>query len=193
MDYYPGLIAILSGNNSLKATTKIDQTFRKIYALAKERFPNEDAAKHSIRVVFSTLGSEPLGAALARSFDVLFQGTECADIAKLGWTSNFPATGPGMVYRECKHAPVNLGGTASAVKVVDVDLNRFLADEGANRNHMFGVGPHACLGRGIALSLWARVVANMKDNPFKITHIHTAPTTHKIFDYPSAIQIEVSK
>ncbi|NOR61620.1 MAG: hypothetical protein GQ535_03880 [Rhodobacteraceae bacterium] len=193
LDFYPGLIAILSGNNSLKATTKIDETFGKIYALSKERFPDETEEQRGIRIVFAALGSEPLGSTIARSFDTMFAGLENEKIAGLNWATDYPATGPGMAYRQCKHAPVNLGEAASAVKVFDVDLNPFLTDEGANCNHIFGVGAHACVGRGIALSLWARVREAMQDNPYKITHISSSRTTHKIFDYPSSIQIEVSK
>jgi hypothetical protein len=123
----------------------------------------------------------------------MFKGQVSRPISGLDWSPFFPATGPGMAYRECKHAPVNLGGDATAVKVIDVDLNPFLVDEGANRNHVFGVGAHACLGRGISLGLWARIVEGFKENDLKITHINTTPTAHKIFDYPSSLHIEVSK
>lgn len=75
----------------------------------------------------------------------------------------------------------------------EVDFNPFLEDEGANRNHIFGVGAHACVGRGLALSLWARVIEGMKSNPLKITYISSAPTEHKFLNIPSAIYIEVSR
>jgi len=79
--YYPGLIAILSGNNSLKATISIEETFASINALAKQRFPEDSEEKRGIRLVFAALGAEPLGAALARSFDAMFQARK---------TSHFP-------------------------------------------------------------------------------------------------------
>ncbi|NOR61619.1 MAG: hypothetical protein GQ535_03875 [Rhodobacteraceae bacterium] len=193
LDFYPGLIAILSGTNSLKATKKIDETFGKIFELSKQRFPEDDEDKTAMRVLFAALGSEPMGATFALSFDTLFSGVKRQPISGLPWEYTFPATGPGMAFRQCRHAPVNLGEGAQDVSVIDVDISRFLKDDGANRNHMFGIGAHACLGRGLSLSLWQKVVDNMRTNPMKITHISSSQPTHKVFDYPSEIHVEISE
>ena len=191
LDYFPGLIAILSGNNSLRATKKLDETFGKIYDTALARFPEESEDTRAMRIVYAALGSEPLGSTLALSFEQMFSGVHDMKICDLNWTPNFPATGPDTAFRQCKHAPIDLAENAKSVKHIEVDFKPFLDDEGANHNHMFGVGAHACLGRGLSLSLWQRVVDDMKINPFKVRHMGSAEGTHKIFKYPSSICIEV--
>ncbi len=193
LEYSPGLIAIMSGNNSLKATLKIEETFARINAQAKARFPDESDEKRGVRLVFATLGADPLGAALARSFDALFAGMKNQPIAELNWAPQYAATGPSTAIRQCKHAPVNLSDAAQDVAFFEVDFDPFLEDEGATRNHIFGVGAHACVGRGLALSLWAQVIEGMKSNPFNITYVSSAPTSHKFLNFPSALHIEVLK
>lgn len=193
LEYVTGLSAVFTGSNSLKTIREIDAGFGQLREMGKARFPGDDEDTHGMRIAFSALGAEPLGAAIASSFEKMFKGANGQKIATLDWPAHFPATGLTMAFRECKNAPVDLGGGVSDVKHFEVDLSHFVNEDSANPNHVFGVGDHACLGRGMALSLWGRIVAEMRKNPMRVTYHRSTPTTHKMLDFPSSIHIEVSK
>ncbi len=188
--HMPGPMRIFTANNSLKVTRDLEADFSRLRQMARARFPDDDDDTHGIRVAFAVLGVEPLGAGLAASFARLFAGADGAYIRDLDWGETFLATGLEVIGRESPGGPVNLGPGAESVQVCEVDLGRFL-QEGRTPHYIFGAGAHACLGRNIALSVWSGIGAALAANPLRVRHIATAPCTHKILNFPSALQIEV--
>ncbi len=188
--FSPYVANVFTTNNSLKMMRKIEAEFTDLRKMAKARFPDDSAETHGIRVAFSTLGLVPLGASLAVSIAAILPDSGAHRIRALSWGPQFPATGVLVVGRESVGGPVDLGEGARSVRVCEVDMRHFLT-EGEQPNHIFGVGSHACLGRASALSLWSRIGVKMAQNPLRIRLLGTAPSTHKILEYPSAILVEV--
>ena len=193
LDYIEGLAAISGGHNTLKVTRMIEIGIGQLFVMAQARFPEDDAETRGIRVALALVGAEPLGATLLASFMALMENTSGEPIAGLGWRTHFEATALQIIPRACKHQPVDLGGEANAVDWVEVDLTRFLADEGASPNHIFGAGNHICIGRGVSLSLWGRIAAEMQKNRMRVRFISAAPGKDRFLNFPSSFKIEVMK
>ncbi len=182
---------MLSGNNSLKTFREIDQSLTRLHAMAKTRFPDDSDERRGIRMAVATMGAEPLAATMANSFLRLLKTARQQRVSTLGWAAHFPDTGLLSIARECREAPVDLGGGVSEVRLFEIDLTRCLHEDGANPSHIFGTGRHACLGRGLSLSLWQRVVADMRKNQRRVSFIGVSQAPRKIFEYPGELTIEV--
>ena len=193
LDYVDGVSEIVIGSHSLRATHKMDAAIGQILAQSEARFPDEDEEQRALRVVFNILGADPLGSSMARSFQAVMTGAEKHKISELDWRETFTATGLEFMIRECRRAPDEQSGEAICERPVQLDMTRFLTDSGANPNHIFGVGNHACLGRGVSLNLWKRIVDDMRQNPMRVTYVKAEPSLGKIVNFPVSFQIEVLK
>jgi len=193
LDHVDGPSSLIVGSLSLKTTREIDAGFGRLFAQSAERFPDEDVDMQALRVVFSILGPGPLGASIVRSFQLLMAGAVKQPISSLNWPDSFPATGLEMAMRECRHQLLDQDGKSTRTRLVQVDLTRFLKDKSANPNYMFGVGSHACLGRGLSLSLWKRIAVDMRQNPMRVTYVNSKPSVDKLVNFPVSFQIEVLK
>jgi len=144
--------------------------------------------KKSLRIITAHIQS---CGKCACSFDHILTGASGQKLSALGWPVRFPATGVAELFRECKHAPQDLGGQAKNVRHVRLDMTCFLHETAANPDHIFGLGDHACLGRSHARGLWQRIAADMRQNPMRVRHISTGPSPHKLLTYPGTVLIEV--
>jgi len=192
LQYFPDVIRVFTSHNSLKMSHKMDADFAALRNIARQKFPDDSAETHGMRVAFSVLGVDPIGASLAKSFATVFQSPNTTPIKALPWGKHFAATGLPVLGRETLGGPVCLADGAAEVRVCEVDLSHFLS-EGHQPDYIFGVGAHACLGRSTALSLYARIGEVLAQNPFKVRMLETAPSSHKIMDFPSKILIEVTR
>lgn len=190
LPYSADAIRVFTAFNSLKMSHKIDTEFAALRKSARERFSDDSADTHGMRVAFSVLGVAPIGASLAKSLEALLPHANPVPIQALNWGETFVATGLPAVGRESLNGPVDLEKGAESVQVCEVDLSQFL-QQGGQENYIFGAGAHACLGRSSALSLWSRIGEALAQNSLRIRLIEAAPPTQKIIDYPSKLLIEV--
>ncbi len=190
LPYFPDAIRVFTAYNSLKMSHKIDADFATLRKSALARFADDSPETHGMRVAFSVLGVAPIGASLAKSFEVLLPHAEPVPIRALNWGKHYAATGLPKIGRESLNGPVDIAKGPQSVQACEVDLTQFL-HEGEQANHIFGAGAHACLGRSSALSLWVRIGEVLAQNTLRIRQIHAAPSTQKVLNYPSELLIEV--
>ncbi len=191
LPYFPDVIRVFTTYNSLKMSRKIDADFAALRKMARQRFPQDSDETHGMRVGFSVLGVAPVGASLAQSFAAVIPRAHPVPINALPWGKHFLATALPVVGRETLGGPVCLAEGVADVRVCEVDLSRFTS-EGQQPDYIFGAGPHACLGRSAALSLWGRIGAVLAQNRLNIRLLELAPASHKILDFPKKMLIEVT-
>ncbi len=159
---------MLSGNNSLKTFREIDQSLTRLHAMAKTRFPDDSDERRGIRMAVATMGAEPLAATMANSFLRVLKTARRQRVSTLGRAAHFPDTGLLSIGRECREAPVGLGGGVSGVRLFEVDLTRCLHEDGTNPSHILVLVAMPALAGGFRFrsgSGWLPICAKTSGGP----------------------------
>ncbi len=177
---------------SIRKRLDLEKAFAETFARIRARFPDEDADSHGIRIAFAILGNDATMGALGNSLARVLEGAKDAPVASLNWPDTLPATGVPFVLRRAA-SDTALAEQRCPRETVHVDLAGFLTDPDAPQPAgIFGLGAHACLGRGFMQLLWRDMVAEIRRSPARVTFVNCETVPQRIFDIPRSIKVKVS-
>ena len=136
------------------------------------------------------LGRDSLVGSLGSSLSLIFRRA-LAEKTPPGFTAPYPSTGIAASERMLT-CPAHIGGhdfsEGAHLRLYFQPLN----EHESGNLPIFGAGPHACLGRQIALDIWDAIAAFMSRLDRTVTSVQTDYFRSNIFCMPSRLEIELS-
>lgn len=175
---------IFSQATGVAKRRRMNAELRNLRALIAKELPHLTDTGVGDRLALCILGTDALRGTLGRSLQAVFAGTV--------HTTTFPRTGVPYIDREVRQAcPVD-GVVHPAQAILRARLDQ-LEDSvnPENRNRFFGYGAHVCLGRKIALALWAQVQSSINDNKTAVEITTFKLRRDDVFYNPERFEIEV--
>lgn len=186
---------------SLDHTTLISRLFSQTTGISKRRRMNAELAElrlhiqHELpfltetevgdRIALCILGTDALRGTLGRSMQAVFAGAP--------YTAEYPKTGVPYIDRQAAHpCPVD-GVTYDADTTLRARLDALeSASDPQDRNRFFGYGAHVCLGKKIALHLWAQIQDSILDRQAAVAVTRFTLRRDDVFCVPEEFEIEVT-
>lgn len=179
------LPCIFSSDLGVGARKRLEAGLRKLRDATRDRFPQEDAETHLLRIGQWLMGRDPL---LGMASLTLFHHLQA-----LG--------GQPMSMRPMEHVPTHTGvpaigrisrksATVSGHELLTGDLVECRLDSlngcpAAMRQNFFGVGEHLCLGRPLALRFFTILRSALSQCAVGLTVQSFSLVQHDVFDVPS--------
>ncbi len=172
---------------------QVEAELRDFIAECRARFAQDDEAMTGLRLSLLILGRDALVGTLGVSLQRLVAAADGAAWRDIDWPATPPATGVPYIERVAVE-PVTVAGRALAPgNSIRAELASYeAAPDPRTRASFFGAGAHLCLGRTLALDLWAALGAFLAQGDERPRLLTFALRRDDVFAIPERFEIEVA-
>ncbi len=192
-DRHPNVSRIFSPGLGPARRRRVEAELRDFIAECQARFPEDDEAMTGLRLSLLILGRDALVGTLGTSLERLVAASQGAAWREVDWPPTPPATGVPYIERVAVE-PVTVAARALAPgDSLRAQLSEYeAAPDPRTRMSFFGAGAHLCLGRTMALDLWAALGAYLADGRERPRVVAYALRRDDVFAIPERFELEVS-